>query len=671
VVDQDDKRWNANVDGDVIAILWKEANVSPALKTLAISLSLLAFAARATAAGIDDLSLDDLQKIEITTASRFSQPISESPSSATVIRGEEIRSHGWRNLSEALSSVPGFEISAATDYRYVGVRGFSQPGDYNSRILLMIDGIPANDGVYDQALVGQEFPLDMNLIERIEVVPGSALYGGNAYLAVVNVFTRRSDTIGRFVTMGAGSAGFLRGQASAGGSTEGGRHWLVSASTERSTGVDQFFPQWEGVGGSDGWARGLNGERLRRLFLRVGGEDWSLHLLHGRRQKDAAGGMFGTDFEAPTSNVDATTQIGLRFQRPLDAVWNFDGQAYGGTYYWDGRYRYSGAWESDLARSGWLGASAQLTGKPWKDQTWVLGAGIRDDFKRDQENVGGLTKGRRSTVSLFAQDEIRLNDIVTLNVGERYDHDTLGISEFSPRAALLINLPHATVIKLMASKAFRPPNAFESDYSYPGSQPAGGSLKPERVVNTEIAVDQAIGTRGRWTASAYRNRYKDLLGTVTDFTTGSQQVQTVGDARTDGVELGARYRFDGGLDVRGSLARQRSQDATGLPLPNSPERLAKLLAIVPLGACELAWETYYTGPRRDVFGGSVGGQTVSHAALSGRFNRDLRWQLLARNLFDRRLVTVVGGEYSLGTAGNVPTISDLGRQLQFNVTADF
>ena len=645
--------------------------LSPVLKTLPILLPLLLSSIQAAAADIDELSLDDLQNIRITTASKFSQPISESPSSATVIRGEEIRSHGWRNLSEALSSVPGFEISIATDYRFVGVRGFSQPGDYNSRILLMIDGIPANDGVYDQALVGPEFPVDMNLIERIEVVPGSALYGGNAYLAVVNVFTRRSDSIGRFANIGTGSGGLLGGQAVAGGKDEAGRHWLVSASAERSTGVDRHFPQWQDVGGSDGWARGLDGERLRRIVLRVGGEDWSLHLLHGRRQKDAAGGMFGTDFAAPTVNVDTTTQVGLRVQRPLGGTWSFDGQAYGGAYYWEGRYRYNDAWESDRTRSGWLGASAQLTGKPWSNQTWVLGASIRNDFRRDQENVGGLIKGRRRTVSLFAQDEIRLNDIFALNLGVRYDHDTLGISEFSPRGALLVNLPHATVLKLMASKAFRPPNAYESDYSYPGSQLPGGSLKPERVTNAEIALEQSVGTRGRWTASVYSNRYKDLLGTVTDFTTGSQQVRNVGDGRTDGLELSARYRFDGGLDVRGSLSRQRSKDASGAPLPNSPERLAKLLAIIPLGTYELGWETYHTGSRRDVFGARVGGQTASHAALSGPFGRDLRWQLRVGNLFDRRLVTVVGGEYSLGAAGNVPTIADTGRELQLNLTIAF
>jgi iron complex outermembrane receptor protein len=287
--------------------------------------------------------------------------------------------------------------------------------------------------------------------------------------------------------------------------------------------------------------------------------------------------------------------------------------------------------------------------------------------------VGSSAQGKRTTSSLFAQDDIRFNETFSLNLGGRYDRDTLASSQFSPRAALIVNLPAATVLKLMSGKAFRPPNAYETSYSYPGTQLAGGTLKPERISTSEISLEQAIGSHGRWTASMYRNRYKDLLETTTDFATGLQQVQTVGDARTEGLELGARYRFDGGIDVRGSLAWQRSEDSDigGAPLPNSPRRLAKLLAIVPFGAYELGWETYYTGTRREVFGTEIGGQTVSHATLSGRFSRNLRWQMKASNLFDRRLVTVAGPEYSLGAAGNVPTIPDYGRHLQVNLTADF
>ena len=627
----------------------------------------------AVAAEVDELSLDDLLNTRITTAAKFSQRLSESPSSAVVIGGDEIRTHGWRNLADALVSVPGFDLSRGADYQYLGVHGFGDPGDYNSRVLLLIDGIPSNDGIYDQALIGPEFPLDMELIDRIEVVPGpgSALYGGNAILAVVNVVTRSSDSVGRTLSVGAGSAGLAGVGATVGGRDAAGRHWLMSASAERSAGEDRFFPQWQGVAGSDGWARGLDGDRLSHLFLRYGGEAWSLQLLHGKTRKNAAGGLYATDFSSAVSNTDDTTQIGVRVRQSLAEAWSIEEQAFWGDYRWDGSDRFSGIWQADRGRSDWYGASVQLTGKPWMNQTWVMGASVRDDVRRDQQNLGGADDDPRRTASVYAQDEIRLGARLTFNMGARYDRDTLGIRQLSPREALVIQLPAATVLKLIAGRAFRPPNAFEEDYSYPNSELPGGDLKPERIASTELALEQSMAAQARWTASLYRNRFTDLLDTVTDFSTGLQQVRNIGSARTEGLELGARFRLDGGADLRGSASWQASAGPHGGPLPNCPQRLAKFLGTLPMGAYELGWESYYTGPRHDGFGAPVGGQTVSHATISGRLQRDLRWQLRVTNLFDRPLRNVVGDEYSLGPAGRVPTIADYGRQWQIRLTEAF
>ncbi len=94
-----------------------------------------------------------------------------------------------------MRSVTGFYTANDRSYSYLGVRGFLQSGDYNARILLLIDGHRVNDNIYDSALVGTEFPLDISMIDRVEVVrgPGSSLFGTNAELAVVNVFTRQPD----------------------------------------------------------------------------------------------------------------------------------------------------------------------------------------------------------------------------------------------------------------------------------------------------------------------------------------------------------------------------------------------------------------------------------------------------------------------------------------------
>src|SRR5207237_9177918 len=92
-------------------------------------------------------------------------------------------------LSEALRPVRGLYTSSDRDYDSMGVRGFSTPGTYNNRMLVLSDGHVTNEATIGQGYVGREFDADLADVERIEIVrgPGSVLYGSAAFFAVVNV----------------------------------------------------------------------------------------------------------------------------------------------------------------------------------------------------------------------------------------------------------------------------------------------------------------------------------------------------------------------------------------------------------------------------------------------------------------------------------------------------
>jgi len=120
-----------------------------------------------------DLPLDQLVNVQISAASRFKQKSSEAPSAVEVLTAENIKSYGWRTLADALNSIRGLYIRNDRNYTFLGNRGFSRTRDYNSRVLIMIDGRRMNETVFDTGFIGEEFLLDMNLIERIEYVPGS------------------------------------------------------------------------------------------------------------------------------------------------------------------------------------------------------------------------------------------------------------------------------------------------------------------------------------------------------------------------------------------------------------------------------------------------------------------------------------------------------------------
>ena len=96
--------------------------------------------AQSSGSGLADASLEQLAKMKVYTASKHLQSGADAPSSITVVTADEIRRHGYRTLASVLQGVRGFFITYDRNYSSVGVRGFARPGDYNTRILLLVDG---------------------------------------------------------------------------------------------------------------------------------------------------------------------------------------------------------------------------------------------------------------------------------------------------------------------------------------------------------------------------------------------------------------------------------------------------------------------------------------------------------------------------------------------------
>ena len=127
---------------------FRRADASPPDPWLMIFL-LFAVSAAAQEATKDlgEASLEELGNIQVYSASKHMQSASDAPSSVTVITADEIQKYGYRTLADILESVRGFYITYDRDYSFVGVRGFGRLGDWNSRILLLIDGHRINDNV--------------------------------------------------------------------------------------------------------------------------------------------------------------------------------------------------------------------------------------------------------------------------------------------------------------------------------------------------------------------------------------------------------------------------------------------------------------------------------------------------------------------------------------------
>ena len=134
----------------------------------------------------------------------------------------------------------GFYVTNDRNYSYVGARGFNRPGDYSTRVLLLVNGHRMNDNVYDQASVGADFGIDAAMFERVEIIrgPASSLYGTNALFAIVNVVTRTGASLnGASFDVDAGTLGTQLVRGSAGRRLANGMDFALSGTYERSNGV--------------------------------------------------------------------------------------------------------------------------------------------------------------------------------------------------------------------------------------------------------------------------------------------------------------------------------------------------------------------------------------------------------------------------------------------------
>ena len=141
------------------------------------------------------LSLEDLMKIKVITASGYLQTTSEAPSTITVITAQQISERGYEQLEDALRNIPGIDMIHINGYAPTLIYFRGMYGAENLRALLMIDGIAENNILGSNDMAGPAYSLQN--VERIEIIwgPASALYGANAFGGVINIITKKGAAI--------------------------------------------------------------------------------------------------------------------------------------------------------------------------------------------------------------------------------------------------------------------------------------------------------------------------------------------------------------------------------------------------------------------------------------------------------------------------------------------
>ncbi len=619
----------------------------PALLALALATALPGHAANAP--DLTSMSLESLMGLTVVAASKYEQKLSQVAAAVSVITRAEIQAFGWRTLDEAMRSLPGIHNTYDRQYAYMGARGFGLPGDYNTRLLVTINGNRQNDPTFDGGPFGRQLPLDIDLVERIEYIagPGGAVYGQNAMFGVVNLVTRQGASLdGTELAASVGNPGAQRElRASWGRKLDNGVDLLVSASAMRSRGADRFMDY--GSSGISGLASGLDGDRDRELFARVAGGPWSLDFVHGDRLKDDPTGAYFSDPLTPGQDQgDRYSLAQLQYQeRFADGTLDVLGRAF------VGRHRYSstlsyGTPFSFPATGRWQGLELRLLSTALADHKWMLGVEAQDNRRQDQEVLDRAQPeynqhipGSGYRIGLFAQDEWQLSQQLTATLGLRLDRNSVTGTKTSPRAALIWQASPVTTLKALYGRAHRAPNAYERDYTDGLGQLANPALRGERMDTLEFVADHRLRRDLALRVSLYQWAMHDLVTLGVEPVSGLPQYQSGERIKARGLETSFDRTWHAGARLRGSVSVQDLRYDSGPRVLNAPRLLGKLNLSAPLpwGGLRAGYELQYGAGRLTVDGSMLGGYAVSNLTLgSDTLLPGLSMSLTLSNLFDKR-----------------------------------
>lgn len=560
------------------------------------------------AADLTQLPFETLVQTDVLTASRLAKQVSESHTAVSVVTADDIRAYGYQTLADVIAGMRGLFTTYDHRYQYISGRGNGAAGDFTGRLMVLVDGLPMQDNMYDQVYVGHDGRVDMELVERVEYIPGpgSVAHGNNALLGVISVTTKKgADLNATQLATEWMSRGGSKQRVSVGHRLANGADVLLSVSRLGSDGhASMYFPYYDSLGQRNGVASQLDAERSTRVLARLMYEGLELHASAVSRDKLVPYATKGqvARFGLFRQMRDDSSTLAARYDYTLSPSLRASSHLYRASYDNHAMFEYPGVrplmqyLQSNIS-GNWWGLSQSFAFTGWEDHTVVWGAGYRRDDKQ-QYRWNYLTTDRvfhsvhpdaydydTRHVHAYVADDWAVTDGLRVNTGLRHDRFVTrdcSVSpcrthelpeQWHPRLALVAKPAPHTTLKLSRSGSFRMPNVNEMPI-------LGRDLLHQvtRVKLTEAVVEHELSSRTRVLGSVYR------FGVGGEFQMDPQTGLNVYNARTrtSGAELQLDTATERHTRLRASVAWQKALDANGDRQVNSPRLLAKVQASAPV-----------------------------------------------------------------------------------------
>ena len=607
----------------------------------------------------------------VVSALKRPQTVSRSPAIMSVITARQIRQMGARTLSDILEMVPGFDITMNKNgTREIGVRGVLLTD--SSKVKILIDGHSINE----PATGGATWIFDSLVVDnakRIEIIrgPGSALYGQNAFLAVINVITKDTDDIDGFqLTTG-------------GGSFDTQNHNILFGKEYKDLKVSGFLDYFDTEGFSKkieediistdptslAPGRSQNEKERTDLNLKLSYKNLEINSKYMNREKE---GYLGFDLALSddTTWYDTYAFIELNYNLKLSEKFNITPKAYYDYYNSDSWVESrpdgfsSGTYPDGIKavtryKEQTLGFETQFNYNLFEGNEltfglqyeWIhqgdihYGTNIHPitnaplssftDFTHDLPFTRKVT---RHIYAFYLQDEWSITEDIDFTAGVRHDRFTRFEGTTNPRFGMIWRFIEDAHLKLLFATAFRAPNFNEMFFVNNPVEIGNPNLDPEKINTFEAGLDYNFTDHIRGNLNYFYNRIRDRI--QKDSQTPSQD-QNQGGARIKGVEAELKAEWQNNNYAYANYTFQDAEDT----------RMRNRLAFVPVHKANFGinvgfWKyananlnTFVSGPRPREDGDTrrdLPSYTLSNFTLIGKSfidNFEIRGSVF--NLFDK------------------------------------
>jgi outer membrane cobalamin receptor len=431
----------------------------------------------------------------VRVATQLNTPLRETPGIVTVITREDIESSGARDLVDLLRMVPGLEFGIDVQNLVgLGIRG---NWAFEGKVLVTVDGQMINETAFGTYVFAQRM-LTGN-IEKIEIVrgPGSAIYGGIAGLAVINIITRTGKELNGFV--GSSEIAFSNGRSRLNSQLALGDILPSGLSFNVAAGFSEANLSNRTVTEPNGAVRHFrdssavrsyfltHGLQYKHLDVRYRFEDYKAGILKTGGQTHFGGHYLNVQYAIPVnSRLTLVPQLTYARQIPWNLL-NIPDAV-------------------NLLVNRRLTGKIQLTYEPGPHLTLVSGIESFYDHSRiTNTSTGSFKNGKRwmgyPNIAVYNQGVLKTT-LANVTAGLRMDdHGAFGVA-FSPRLGLtrVMNKWH---LKLLYSNAFKAPTLSNLD--------ANANLQPERIQVAEFEAGYQLNSAVSLTANLFDTKIKNTI----------------------------------------------------------------------------------------------------------------------------------------------------------------